>query len=717
MFEAVKKFNRRVVSVSVRQRSGALCVVIPIVVGFLIRFHRLGDFNNNYYTATVKSMTQGWSNFFFGSFDPIGVVSVDKPPAAFWFQVPFGMVFGVNEWSVVIPQFILGIITIPVIYYAIVKPFGRFAATVAASIVAILPASVIIDTSNEPDALVAFCLLLSAVAIMKAAHHTDWRWLIIFAVCISIGFNSKMFVAYVPLPIFMGYLLMASKTKLKDTLIRIICTSIFILVLSFTWLSSVALTAEDNRPYVGSTQDNSIWTLTFDYNGLRRFGGFGGPPPNSIAGVTAVNPALPNQYTQNKADEPDNTDDITGLAPPCLPLSAPPGMALLPPQRPNLPPCPNDTTAFLDDSDRSLNILALLRPPLANQLGWLLPLGIILLVPVVATSFPAQGYESGRALISSFKQSESVNQGLLWSGWLVIALIIFGSANATHTHPYYLVAVTVPLAAVIGIGLSRLINGSRSSGYYAWLTVAVLITGLLSQVYGANEYVSEITLVCLTLVAFIGLILVGNGIVRGMRQERLTAYAIALTIGAFGFVPVNISWESEGKMVIPPRVGLIAPPYIANNIVPPAGSRVDGVTTNFPIRGDKSQFSEKIINYLHTDFDFSNGAAILATQRARDAAPFILADIDCIAIGGFSGSDPIFNVEKFNLFVNEEGVKYFFTGGDSNLPIRPTRQIIGDAGAGLQSGDVVAYVRSTWHDISHLADLPRGTLFSNPIQR
>ena len=38
---------------------------------------------NSYYAAAARSMTQSWSNFFFGSFDPGGWITVDKPPMAF----------------------------------------------------------------------------------------------------------------------------------------------------------------------------------------------------------------------------------------------------------------------------------------------------------------------------------------------------------------------------------------------------------------------------------------------------------------------------------------------------------------------------------------------------------------------------------------------------------------------------------------------------------
>src|ERR1700687_573253 len=43
-------------------------------------------FGNEYYSAGVRGMLEGWHNFFFNSFDPAGFVSLDKPPVAFWIQ-------------------------------------------------------------------------------------------------------------------------------------------------------------------------------------------------------------------------------------------------------------------------------------------------------------------------------------------------------------------------------------------------------------------------------------------------------------------------------------------------------------------------------------------------------------------------------------------------------------------------------------------------------
>lgn len=57
-------------------------LLVAVGVGYSLRISRLGDYDNPYYTATVASTLQGVHKFFFASFDPLGVVMVDKPPTS-----------------------------------------------------------------------------------------------------------------------------------------------------------------------------------------------------------------------------------------------------------------------------------------------------------------------------------------------------------------------------------------------------------------------------------------------------------------------------------------------------------------------------------------------------------------------------------------------------------------------------------------------------------
>src|SRR5271169_4609568 len=41
---------------------------------------------NSFYAAAVKSGTESWKAFLFGSLDPGNFITVDKPPASLWVQ-------------------------------------------------------------------------------------------------------------------------------------------------------------------------------------------------------------------------------------------------------------------------------------------------------------------------------------------------------------------------------------------------------------------------------------------------------------------------------------------------------------------------------------------------------------------------------------------------------------------------------------------------------
>ena len=90
-------------------KSPYLWLGLVLVLAAALRFSRLGEYHNTYYMATVVSMLQSPSNFLFGSFDPVGIVTVDKPPASFWFQSIFVWLLGVHIWSITLPQVLLGI--------------------------------------------------------------------------------------------------------------------------------------------------------------------------------------------------------------------------------------------------------------------------------------------------------------------------------------------------------------------------------------------------------------------------------------------------------------------------------------------------------------------------------------------------------------------------------------------------------------------------------
>ena len=89
-------------------------------------------------------------------------------------------------------------------------------------------------------------------------------------------------------------------------------------------------------------------------------------------------------------------------------------------------------------------------------------------------------------------------------------------------------------------------------------------------------------------------------------------------------------------------------------------------------------------------------------MRASEAAPFIIRGIPAVAIGGFSGNDPMFTQESLAAMARAGKLSYFLMpGGDSEPRPNPQRAILDS-------------IRRTWQDVSVPARLPGGTLYRYP---
>ena len=70
---------------------------------------------NAFYAAAVQAGTKSWKAFFFGSFDASSFITVDKPPAALWVMELSARIFGLNSWSLLIPQALEGVATVGIL--------------------------------------------------------------------------------------------------------------------------------------------------------------------------------------------------------------------------------------------------------------------------------------------------------------------------------------------------------------------------------------------------------------------------------------------------------------------------------------------------------------------------------------------------------------------------------------------------------------------------
>ena len=171
---------------------------------------------NEYYSAAVRSMSESWNAFLFGTFDSSGVMTVDKPPMALWVQALSVRVFGFHPLAMLVPQALMGIATVALTYDLVRRRFGRRAGFVAGLVLALTPITVAISRHNNPDALLILCCVGALWALVRALEDGRTRWLVLAGALVGLGFETKMAVALMVVPgIVAAYLWVAPRGRLR----------------------------------------------------------------------------------------------------------------------------------------------------------------------------------------------------------------------------------------------------------------------------------------------------------------------------------------------------------------------------------------------------------------------------------------------------------------------------------------------------------------------
>ncbi|MBO0689663.1 MAG: glycosyltransferase family 39 protein, partial [Candidatus Dormibacteraeota bacterium] len=256
-----------------RRRSSLLphlALAAVTVLAGVLDFWALRGYGNDYYAAAVRSMLQSWHNLFYASFDPAGFVSVDKPPVAFWIETLSAKVFGFSGLSVLAPSAVAGAVSVLVLGRTVMRTWGTASGLVAALVLALTPVALVVNRSNNPDGILVLELVLAAWAGTRALESGRLRWVILTGVLMGLAFETKMLAAYLVLPGLAVAYLLAAPRSWPVRLGHVGLAGALTVVLSAAWLLAVDLTPASQRPWVGSSQDNSEISLATGYNGLQR---------------------------------------------------------------------------------------------------------------------------------------------------------------------------------------------------------------------------------------------------------------------------------------------------------------------------------------------------------------------------------------------------------------------------------------------------------------
>src|SRR4051812_31365516 len=242
---------------------------------------------NSYYSAAVQAGSHSWKAFFFGSLDAANSITVDKAPAFLWPMDIAARIFGVNAWSILVPQAIEGVVAVGVLYAAVRRWSTPAAGLIAGAVMALTPVAALMFRFNNPDAMLVLLLTLAAYALVRALEHGSTRWLIGAGVLVGLGFLTKQLQALLVVPGFALVYLVAAPGSVRRRIGQLLAAGAAMVAAAGWWIATVELVPASMRPYVGGSQTNSILELTLGYNGLGRLTG------NETGSVGGGGPARP----------------------------------------------------------------------------------------------------------------------------------------------------------------------------------------------------------------------------------------------------------------------------------------------------------------------------------------------------------------------------------------------------------------------------------------
>ncbi|CAH0275011.1 hypothetical protein SRABI83_03757 [Arthrobacter sp. Bi83] len=234
---------------------------------------------NSFYAAAIQAGTKDWTALVFGSLDAGNAITVDKPPAALWIPALAGRIFGFSPLSMLVPQALMGVAAVGLLYLTVKRVSGPAAGLLAGGALALTPVAALMFRFNNPDALLTLCLVLAAYFTTRAIEKAGWKWLAVAGAVIGLAFLTKMLQGFLIVPCLALAYVWAAPTTLGRRVLHLLAAAGGIVLVAGSYIALFQLTPASARPYMAGSENNSFLELTFGYNGLGRITGSGGGTP------------------------------------------------------------------------------------------------------------------------------------------------------------------------------------------------------------------------------------------------------------------------------------------------------------------------------------------------------------------------------------------------------------------------------------------------------
>lgn len=656
----------------------AALLMIMALAGFLT-FYAIGQegWANQYYSATVKSMLSSWHNFFFASFDPGGYVTVDKPALGLWLQTLSAKIFGFHGWSLILPEALSTVISVAVVYHIVKRFFGKTAGLLSALFLSLTPILIAVSRTNNLDASLVMVLLFAAWSLIVAAEKGSFKLLALSVVLVGLGFNIKMLEAFMVLPAFYLVYMFTAPLKIGKRIIQLAVATVILMVVSLSWAVAVDLTPKDSRPYIGSSQTNSVIELALGYNGLQRItgnSGIGG------GGFGILGDQIPPNFNNTDFRPPYDGNlqwpqdgNNTNMQPPQdgngnnSNFQIPPEGTVTDTDN-SSPDGRQGNGSFTDRQGRldgnrdgqgfgggnfggpggvgengQKGIFRIFNQQLSGQISWFLPMALFGIM-MLYLAFRKKDSEGKRGYLRYL---------LLLTGLIVPMIGYFSIAG--FFHRYYLSMLAPGLAMLSGIAIVEMWKAYMQQGRkWLLLPVSLIVSAAIQTLILSrySQYKGLSIVICLfCLSSAIALV-----VIRLLKKDNLgKTIKVLLAAGITALLIAPAIWSYTPIM------------YGSQTQLPVAGPELKRGNGQFGMpafAGERNEnsSSSQLVKFLLSKKQ--NEKFLVAVSDAGSAESIIIETGEAVmAVGGFSGSDNILTVERLEQMVKNGELRYFEIGG------------------------------------------------------
>ncbi|WP_405137630.1 glycosyltransferase family 39 protein [Nocardia sp. NBC_01388] len=487
------------------ERVALVVLILGTAIAYLwnITVNQMG---NSFYAAAVWSGSKDWKALLFGSLDPNNFITVDKPPVSQWVMALSGQIFGFSSASMLVPQGLMAVAAVALMYGAITRvTLSRTAGLLAGLVLAVTPVVALMFRFNNPDAVMVLLMTAGAYCTIRALPHASWRWLALAGVALGFAFLAKMLEGLMVLPALGLAYLVVAPTTLRNRVVHLLGAAAALIVSSGWYVLLTIAWPESSRPYLAGSKDNTFMDLVLGYNGFARYLG-----QNHMGG-------------KNPFQMPEGYE---------IPHSVRKGFG-----------------GFGQGHDR------MFTGEIGFEISWLLPAALLAFVLVLIAR--------GRAPRTDIVRGAALVFGL----WMIIDGIAFSEMKG-GMHAYYTLAIAPAIAGVFALGVHEL--WQRRADRFGRIGSAALILSMGIWAFVVLQRNADWqswlrwTILAITVLTAIGLLLAAVPVAARLARLDTRATSVLLVAGMLAGLAGSIAYTAatlpESHTGGGPSVGPPAPP-------------------------------------------------------------------------------------------------------------------------------------------------------------